>query len=144
LQVKSSATNKIPLIVDSLTGQSVNLQEWRLNGVPTAWLGLDGGFRTSEVRNRSTGNNSSVLLSDNGSIISRNIADANDALTVNLANASSTGLILDAQAGGTTVASIAKNGTVTAPSVVATSTVKIGAWVLSQNATSGSLDFVIG
>jgi hypothetical protein len=78
-----------------------------------------------------------------GTIISRNVADANDALTVNLVNASSTGLILDAQAGGTTVASIAKNGTVTAPSVVATSTVKIGAWVLSQNGTSGSLDFVV-
>jgi hypothetical protein len=32
---------------------------------------------------------------------------------------------------------------VTTPSVVATSTVKIGAWTLSQNGTSGSLDFVV-
>jgi hypothetical protein len=42
------------------------------------------------------------------------------------------------------VGNIKASGTVTAPSLVATSTVKIGSWVLSQNATSGSLDFVIG
>jgi hypothetical protein len=32
---------------------------------------------------------------------------------------------------------------VTTPSVVATNTVKIGSWTLSQNGTSGSLDFVV-
>jgi hypothetical protein len=46
--------------------------------------------------------------------------------------------------GSVTSATVSATTSVTTPSVVATSTVKIGAWVLSQNATSGSLDFVIG
>jgi hypothetical protein len=41
------------------------------------------------------------------------------------------------------VGNIKASGTVTTPSVVATSTVKIGSWTLSQNGTSGSLDFVV-
>jgi hypothetical protein len=146
LQVKSSATNKVPLIVDTLASHTVNLQEWKVNGTTVSRMNLDGRFATGTgMGNSGVGgsNNAYVNVETTGTIISRNIADANDALTVNLANASSTGLILDAQAGGTTVASIAKNGTVTAPSVVATSTVKIGAWTLSQNGTSGSLDFVV-
>jgi hypothetical protein len=144
LQVKSSATNKVPLIVDTIASHTENLQVWRNNNTTVAFVNRFGNFFGDGLINTSNANNASISTATIGTTISRNIADANDALTINLANASSTGLILDAQAAGTTVASIAKNGTVTAPSVVATSTVKIGAWVLSQNATSGSLDFVIG
>jgi hypothetical protein len=143
LQIKSSAVDKVPLIVDTITSNLADLQLWRVNNVLRARVENDGSFRMLEARNLSSLNNSTVRFDATGTVISRNVADANDALTVNLANASSTGLILDAQAAGTTVASIAKNGTVTAPSVVATSTVKIGAWTLSQNGTSGSLDFVV-
>jgi hypothetical protein len=143
LQVKSSATNKVPLIVDSPASPTVSLQEWKVNGSTVSRIDTTGSLLTPYVYNRDNINNGYIQLPTTGVLIARNIADANDALTINLQNASSTGLILDAQAGGTTVASIAKNGTVTAPSVVATSTVKIGAWTLSQNGTSGSLDFVV-
>jgi hypothetical protein len=145
LQVKSSATNKVPLVVDTLTsGHTANIVDFRANNATRSFIDLNGNFGTSFVYDANNINNGYVQFQSTGIRIVRNIADANDALTVNLANASSTGLILDAQAAGTTVASIAKNGTVTAPSVVATSTVKIGSWVLSENGTSGSLDFVIG
>jgi hypothetical protein len=144
LEVKSSATNKVSLIVNSQSNPSANLQEWRPNGALRAYMNASGLLGVNQgITNVNGLNNAFISLPTTGTTISRNIADANDALTVNLANASSTGLILDAQAAGTTVASIAKNGTVTAPSVVATSTVKIGAWTLSQNGTSGSLDFVV-
>jgi hypothetical protein len=144
LQVKSSATNKVPLIVDTLTsGHTANIVDFRANNATRSFIDLNGNFASSFFYNINGFNNANINTSAGGTTISRNIADANDALTINLQNASSTGLILDAQAAGTTVASIAKNGTVTAPSVVATSTVKIGAWTLSQNGTSGSLDFVV-
>jgi hypothetical protein len=45
--------------------------------------------------------------------------------------------------GSVTSATVSATTSVTTPSVVATSTVKIGAWTLSQNGTSGSLDFVV-
>jgi hypothetical protein len=50
----------------------------------------------------------------------------------------------DTMTGDLTAPNLNATTSVTTPSVVATSTVKIGAWVLSQNGTSGSLDFVIG
>jgi hypothetical protein len=45
--------------------------------------------------------------------------------------------------GSVTSATVSATTSVTTPSVVATSTVKIGSWTLSQNGTSGSLDFVV-
>jgi hypothetical protein len=134
----------VPLVVDTLaSGHTADIAEFRSNGAGLIFFTFNGRIATNIGIGATTQNNAYVNTSSTGTIISRNIADANDALTVNLANPSSTGLILDAQAAGTTVASIAKNGTVTAPSVVATSTVKIGNWVLSENGTSGALDFSV-
>jgi hypothetical protein len=143
LEVKSSATDKVPLVVDTISGHNNNLQEWKVNSSNRAYIDLNGWYWTGQgIININNSQNARIQVTDDGAVISRNIADANDALTVNLANASSTGLILDAQAAGTTVASIAKDGTVTTPNVVATSTVKIGSWTLSEGAT-GSLDFTL-
>lgn len=44
LEVKSSATTKVPMIVDALTAQTANLQEWKVNGITLAYLDKDGNF----------------------------------------------------------------------------------------------------
>jgi hypothetical protein len=93
---------------------------------------------SSALRNSSSSNNAMIEPSINGTIISRNIADANDALTVNLTNASSTGLILDAQAAGSTKASIEKDG-----SVNTTAMFKYGSSAYTvYNSVDKSIDFV--
>jgi hypothetical protein len=99
LQVKSGATNRIPLIVDTLNNHTALLQDWRKNGVSVARI-TDAGFFQSNQGYGSTGtfglyfttnaNSASVNVLTTGTVISRNIADSNPALITNIANASST------------------------------------------------------
>jgi hypothetical protein len=100
LQVKSGATNRVPLIVDTLASHTTNLQVWRNNGVLRAEISSNGQayFDSNIVTYGSlfhgdTINNARIQPSITGTNISRNIADSNPALIVNLANASATGNI---------------------------------------------------
>jgi len=109
LQVRSGATNRVPLIVDSLTSHATNLQEWRINGGTIARVLSNGRIQSTGIQLANI-NDAFVELATTGVVISRNIADANSSLIVNLANTSSTGNIQQWQFGGTTQANIARDG----------------------------------
>jgi hypothetical protein len=117
LQVKSGATNRIPLIVDSLTGQTADLQRWLINGSNISKLDSLGAWYGYGVYNLANGNNGFLRLADTGATISRNIADTNPALIVNLANASATGNIQVWQKAGVAVAQITSSGQLATPVV---------------------------
>jgi hypothetical protein len=111
LQVKSNATNRVPLIVDTLASQTANLAEWRVNGSAVAIFDTNGRLFTSGgLSNAVSGNNALIRPLDAGTTISRNVADSNPALIVNLANASATGNIQVWQKAGTAVAQITNTG----------------------------------
>jgi hypothetical protein len=110
LQVKSGATNRIPLIIDTLASQTANLAEWRVNGSAVGLVASDGLARFPRISNLVTVNNAQLELTNNGAIISRNINDANPALIVNLANSSATGNIQVWQKAGVAVANITDSG----------------------------------
>jgi hypothetical protein len=93
LHVKSGATTRVPLIVDTLASHTALLQDWLANGNPRARIDVNGIIRLSGVANISTQNNSFIDTSTTGTIISRNQATSDPALIVNLANASATGNI---------------------------------------------------
>lgn len=71
---------------------------------------LNGGAATTLVFNPNSTNNARIDLSNTGTVISRNVADANPALKVNLAAAGSTGKIIEFQFQGVTKASMDLNG----------------------------------
>jgi hypothetical protein len=112
LQVKSGATNRIGLIVDALTGQTEALQRWRVNGSTVAIINASGRYYGPSVGNLTSTNNSHIELTNNGSVISRNIADTNPTLIVNQIHASSTGDILKVQASGTDRLTVKRDGKV--------------------------------
>jgi hypothetical protein len=112
LQVKSGATTRIPLIVDTLASQTANLAEWRVNGSAVAIFDTNGRLFTSGgLSNAVSGNNALIRPLDAGTSISRNVADSNPALIVNLANASATGNIQVWQKAGSASAYIDNFGT---------------------------------
>jgi hypothetical protein len=117
LQVKSGATNRVPLIVDTLASHATNLQEWKINGTVQAFVDNGGYFRGTGIYNKSTFNNSIIYLNNTGTLIQRNIADTNPALIVNLANASATGNIQVWQKAGVAVANITESGQLATPVV---------------------------
>jgi hypothetical protein len=110
LQVKSGATTRVPLIVDTLASQTANLQEWKVNGSNLSTLTSAGYFRGAGLLNLTTGSNSRLDMGNDGTSIQRDIADANPSLIVNQVNASSTGDITQFRFGGTTQANIARDG----------------------------------
>jgi hypothetical protein len=115
LQVKSGATNRVALIVDSQDSASVNTQEWKENGTNRAVIYRNGTFQTSQgIGNLTSTNNAYVQLSTTGTTISRNVADTNPALIINLANAGSTAFIQKWQKAGTDLAYVSNNGTIAA------------------------------
>jgi hypothetical protein len=115
LQVKSGATDRVALIVDSQDSASVNTQEWKENGTNRAVIFRNGTFQTSQgIGNLTSTNNAYVQLSTTGTTISRNIADTNPALIINLANAGSTAFIQKWQKAGTDLAYVSNNGTIAA------------------------------
>jgi hypothetical protein len=115
LQVKSGATNRVPLIVDTLASHATLLQEWRINGTANSRITSTGYFSGLGLLNFSDSNNGSIVMLNAGTTISRNIADTNPALIVNLANASATGNIQVWQKAGTALARIDGNGSIVAP-----------------------------
>jgi hypothetical protein len=106
LHVKSGATTRVPLIVDTLANPTVNIQEWRVNGSAVGLVASDGLARFPRLSNLATVNNAQLELTNNGSIISRNVADSNPALITNLANSSATGNIQVWQKAGSALAFI--------------------------------------
>jgi hypothetical protein len=116
LQVKSGATTRVPLIVDTLASHTAELARFRLNSNAISNISVAGDYETnSGVSSLSGGRNwAYVNTSTTGTIISRNLADTNPALIVNLANASATGPIVRFQKAGTTLASIGNDGTLSA------------------------------
>jgi hypothetical protein len=138
LQVKSGATNRIPLIVDTLASHAEDLQVWRVNGSQVARIEGDGGVRTGIIRQINGVSNGFISLANTGITISRNIADTNPALIVNLANTGATSDITRFQKAGTTLASVENDG-----SVNTSSRFKYGASAYTQyNSTDKSIDFV--
>lgn len=111
-------------IADSVTAVTINqvnasstgyIADFQFGGVSKAFITKDGNFSgnaffVNSANNVATGNNAQLNLSANGSLITRNIADANSALIINQINASSTGKILDLQFGGASKAMFTKDG----------------------------------
>jgi hypothetical protein len=139
LQVKSGATDRVPLVVDSLTSHGTNLQEWRINGVSQVAISQFGVVIAPFFSNSSS-NNALINTATTGTTISRNIgsSDANPALIVNLAHTDSTGNIVNfnSNIGGTTAtrASIDKSGNISGSTLV--STVATGTAPLSVASTT--------
>jgi hypothetical protein len=129
LQVKSGATTRVPLIVDTIASHATNLQEWRVNGgTALARISSSGTFVTNGsifvedgITTSSGVNSSRILPASTGTTISRNIADTNPALIVNLANASATGNIQVWQKAGVALAEIRNDGAIRVPTVDSTS-----------------------
>jgi hypothetical protein len=105
LQVKSGATNRVPLIVDTLASHATDIVSFRTNGSAQSRISSTGSYM-----NGSGANNSQFSPTDNGAIILRNVADTNPALIVNLANASATGNIQVWQKAGSALATITNTG----------------------------------
>jgi hypothetical protein len=102
LQVKSGATTRVPLIVDTIASHTAVLQEWKDNGTTVSFVNRFGSFATSgSIFNLTSVNNALIQPTTSGTIINRNVADTNPALIVNLANASATGNIQVWQKAGT-------------------------------------------
>jgi hypothetical protein len=117
LQVKSGATTRVPLIVDSLTGQSEDLQRWNVNGVSLARVNSNGDiiakdyfFSPQGLSNPTNLNNARVITATTGTTISRNVADTNPALIVNLANSSATANVVVFQKAGSALSQISNAG----------------------------------
>jgi hypothetical protein len=116
LVVKSGATTRVGLIVDSPTSQTANLQEWKVNGsnvITIANNGSIGGnvdFITNDkaLRNFNGATYASVAPLFEGTKITRNIADSNPALIVN--SQQGTANIQVWQFGGNAVSQIGRNG----------------------------------
>jgi hypothetical protein len=110
-RITNSATNVNPLIINTISGTTANLQEWQLNGTGNARISSGGTISTrTRIENWSDSNNARFEVLTTGPVISRNIADANHALIVNQANAGSTGDILRLQSAGANVLEVTRTG----------------------------------
>jgi hypothetical protein len=76
------------------------IQAWQSAGVATNYLYSSGYLAGSGISNITAGNNSIIAMASTGTIITRNIADANTALIVNQTHTGSTGNILNLQFAG--------------------------------------------
>jgi hypothetical protein len=118
ITVTNDAVGDVPITVNAITGTTALLQRWQINGTVLASINSTGdysgryGFFTSGVANAATVNNSRLDLNTTGSVISRNIADANTALIVNQIHASSTGDVLKVQAAGTDRLTVKRDGNI--------------------------------
>jgi hypothetical protein len=111
LQVKSGATDRVGLMVDSVSGYYGDLLVLKNAGNIRAIINANGIFYTAQgIHNISNANNAQLNIPTTGTIISRNIADSNPALIVNLANASASGNIQVWQKAGSAKAWIDNNG----------------------------------
>lgn len=115
----NNAIGDIPVIVDAIAGTTGNLQQWSIGGTLKARISVEGAFRGYGIRNNTSVNNSEILAGENGTVIYRNIADANPALKVQNSHTDSTGYIAEfwSNVGGTTARRmyIAKDGRIYTP-----------------------------
>jgi hypothetical protein len=113
-RITNSAIAVQPLIVNGITGTTTNLQEWQLNGALNARITSAGNIVGQAIYGTQVGNltgtNATIFFGSTGTLIERNVADANHALRVNQANASSTGDILRLQSAGANVLEITRTG----------------------------------
>ena len=99
-----------------------NIQDWQSNGATLAKIYVGGGMGINSIGNLTTGLNSKISLNSTGTVISRDVADANSAFIINQINASSTGNILNLQAAGVTKASVSRTGNISLPHLIGNST----------------------
>jgi hypothetical protein len=138
----SSLTNNTTGFNNTAIGR-LSLVENTSGGNNTALGSSAGRFIANGSTANATGSNSVFIGAEtkalaNGQtnqIVIGHGTTGNGSNTATIGNDSITATYLKGAVSATT--------SVTTPSVVATSTVKIGAWTLSQNGTSGSLDFVV-
>jgi parallel beta-helix repeat protein len=110
LTQSGTSANGILAIDDTSGVAGVSLAVFKNSGVNAALILDNGYFYGQGVTNIATSNNSTVNTATTGTIITRNIADANTTLLVQQANAGSTGKILDLQNSGGSVVSISQAG----------------------------------
>lgn len=112
--IRNSTTSNVPLIVNGIASTSADLQRWSINNDIQSKISSIGLFFTYYgVANFTDVNRSYVNTGSNGTVISRDIADANSALRVNQVNASSTGNIANFQWQGTNRLEITRDGFLT-------------------------------
>jgi hypothetical protein len=110
LQVKSGATSRVPLVVDTLASHTTNLQEWKNAGSTTARINGFGALATTRMFNINSPDGADIRLTNNGTEVRRDIADSQPALIVNQINSSSTGKIVSFQFAGVEKSFIDKDG----------------------------------
>jgi hypothetical protein len=139
LQVKSGATDRIPLILDTVASHTARLAEFKSNNVVKAYLANDGRFQGVGISNI-TYNNAFIETANTGLNIGRNAADANPALIINLANSGATSDITRFQKAAATLASVENDG-----SINTSAKFKYGTNAYTEyNATDNTIDFVFG
>jgi hypothetical protein len=112
-QISRNIADTNPALIVNLANASAtgNIQVWQTAGVVQSFMTRFGHFGTfAGMLNATTGQNAFVSVPSTGTVISRDIADANSALKVNIINASSTANIAEFQFTGTTQASVARDG----------------------------------
>jgi hypothetical protein len=98
--VNTGATGNKGLIVNAPTGQSVNLQEWQVNGVTSALVDNGGNIRAANFVNFTTFNNSRLTLSNSGAVLDVGVA-SNKVVTVKGAASQTADLIQTQNSSGT-------------------------------------------
>ncbi len=122
LTINSGASGNVGLIVQGVSGQAADLQQWTNSEGNVIANVLSNGDMHSTARfstasgmiNDIAKNNAYVNVASTGTIISRNVADANAALTVNQANSASMGNIFDLKFNSILKANFDKDGILTA------------------------------
>jgi hypothetical protein len=110
-RITNSAVGVVPLIVNGIASTTANLLELKINNSEIVKIDSGGKvFTNFGIGNRTSGNNASLETLSTGSVISRNVADANPALIVNQVHASSTGNIANFQFGGANKLEVTKDG----------------------------------
>jgi hypothetical protein len=120
LHVRSGATDRIGLIINTLIGQTSELASFRVNNSTQSRIDNAGWYRSNDagIGNSSSLNNAQLATSSTGIVISRNIADTNPSLTVNLANSGAAGDILKLQKAGSDVIAFSHDGVIKGPSTL--------------------------
>lgn len=142
LTVNSGASGNVGLIVKGAEGQTANLQEWQnSNGIALTFIQNDGTVKSNSGIANASKDNAFIRTYSTGTIISRNIADANPALIVNQDNEASTGKILDLQFNSSIKASVDKDGCLTGGNTVINSVAvdKIGLTVIGATGQTAHL-----
>jgi hypothetical protein len=111
--IRNSGVAVIPLAINAVASTTADLQIWQVNSVNQARIDSNGNVRSLNLSNPTLASNARVNVTDTGTQISRNTADANPSLIVNLANASSTGNITNFQFAGANKLEITRDGFLT-------------------------------